>query len=98
MNKYENLIFIAMNISNETKTMVDGTTTMCTKGMTKNEKKAYEMGIKNTIIALDMLLEDNEWATVNINCMDRIEEIDCDKLIEILDKEKYNGDIVQQRT
>ena len=71
MNKYENLIFIAMNISNETKTMVDGTTTMCTKGMTKNEKKAYEMGIKNTIIALDMLLEDNEWATVNINCMDR---------------------------
>lgn len=95
MNKYENLIFIAMNISNETKTMVDGTTTMCTKGMTKNEKKAYEMGIKNTIIALDMLLEDNEWATVNINCMDRIEEIDCDKLIEILDKEKYNGDIVQ---
>lgn len=95
MNKYENLIFTAMNISNETKTMVDGTTTMCTKGMTKNEKKAYEMGIKNTIIALDMLLEDNEWATVNINCMDRIEEIDCDKLIEILDKEKYNGDIVQ---
>ena len=95
MNKYENLIFIAMNISNETKTMVDGTTTMCTKGMTKNEKKAYKMGIKNTIIALDMLLEDNEWATVNINCMDRIEEIDCDKLIEILDKEKYNGDIVQ---
>lgn len=95
MNKYENLIFIAMNISNETKTMVDGTTIMCTKGMTKNEKKAYEMGIKNTIIALDMLLEDNEWATVNINCMDRIEEIDCDKLIEILDKEKYNGDIVQ---
>ena len=95
MNKYENLIFIAMNISNETKTMVDGTTTMCTKGMTENEKKAYEMGIKNTIIALDMLLEDNEWATVNINCMDRIEEIDCDKLIEILDKEKYNGDIVQ---
>ena len=95
MNKYENLIFIAMNISNETKTMVDGTTTMCTKGMTKNEKKAYEMGIKNTIIALDMLLEDNEWATVNINCMDRIEERDCDKLIEILDKEKYNGDIVQ---
>ena len=95
MNKYENLIFIAMNISNETKTMVDGTTTMCTKGMTKNEKKAYEMGIKNTIIALDMLLEDNEWATVNINCMDRIEELDCDKLIEILDKEKYNGDIVQ---
>ena len=94
MNKYENLIFIAMNISNETKTMVDGTTTMCTKGMTKNEKKAYEMGIKNTIIALDMLLEDNEWATVNINCMDRIEEIDCDKLIEILDKEKYNGDII----
>lgn len=94
-NKYEKLLFIAMNISNETKTMVDGTTTMCTKGMTKNEKKAYEMGIKNTIIALDMLLEDNEWATVNINCMDRIEEIDCDKLIEILDKEKYNGDIVQ---
>lgn len=94
MNKYENLIFIAMNISNETKTMVDGTTTMCTKGMTKNEKKAYEMGIKNTIIALDMLLEDNEWATVNINCMDRIEEIDCDKLIEILDKENYNGDII----
>ena len=96
MNKYENLIFIAMNISNEIKTMVDSITTMCTKSMTENEKKAYEMGINNTIIALNMLLEDNdEWATVNINCMDGIEAIDCDKLIEILDKEKYNGDIIQ---
>ena len=55
MNKYENLIFIAMNISNEIKTMVDSITTMCTKSMTENEKKAYEMGINNTIIALDML-------------------------------------------
>ena len=94
MNKYENLIFIAMNISNENKTIVDGITTMCTKGMTETEKKAYEMGIKNTISALNMLLEDNEHATVNINCMNRIEEIDCDTLIEILDKEKYNGNII----
>ena len=87
MNKYENLIFIAMNISNETKTMVDGTTIMCTKGMTKNEKKAYEMGIKNTISALNALLEDNEYITIHIDNMDRIEEISCDELIEKLDRE-----------
>lgn len=48
-------------------------------------RKAYEMGIKNTIIALDMLLGIMNEPWVNINCMDRIKNR-CDKLIEILDE------------
>lgn len=96
MNKYENLIFTAMDISSETTKLIanDGTMLSCTKGMSDTEKKAYEIGISNTINALNALLVNNEYPVIHFSLMDKIEEISCDELIERLDKENYNGDII----
>ena len=87
MNKYENLIFTAMDISSETKNMINDVTSLCTKGMTDTEKKAYEIGISNTINALNALLVNNEYPVIHIGSIDKIEEINCDELIERLNKE-----------
>ena len=96
MNKYENLLFTAMDISSETTKLItdDDTILSCTIGMTDTEKKAYEMGINNTINALNALLV-NEYPVIHFSLMNKIEEISCDELIERLDKEDYNGDIIQ---
>lgn len=95
MNKYENLIFTAMDISSETTKMIteDDIIESCTKGMSDTEKKAYKMGINNTINALNALLV-NEYPVIHFSLMNKIEEISCDELIDRLDKENNNGDIV----
>lgn len=90
-NKYETLIFTAMNIENETRKLVDSAMSDCTKGMTNTEKKAYEMGISNTINALNCLIID-EYPVVHIEGIKHIEEIDCDELIEILNMENDEDD------
>lgn len=96
MNKYENLIFTAMDISSETTKMIteDDIIESCTKCMSDTEKKAYEMGINNTINALNALLINNDYPVIHISFMNEIEEISCDELIEKLDKENNNGNII----
>lgn len=71
------LYFVGMDIIEETKTLVDFTTSICTDGMNENELKAYKMGVANTLSALDATLDSADRAfVVNINGMEIQEEFD----------------------
>lgn len=82
------LYFIGMDVAEETKILTDFTTSICTIGMTENESKAYNLGVKNTLSALNEILEikNNEFV-VNIPGMEIQEEFD------ILDLEHYLSNI-----
>ena len=48
----DELFFVGMDIAEETKSIVNSTASLCTKGMTESELEAYNLGIKNTLSAL----------------------------------------------
>ena len=71
------LYFVGMDIIEETKTLVDFTTSICTDGMTESELKAYKMGVANTLSALEATLDAERGVfVVNINGMEMQEEFD----------------------
>lgn len=51
------LIFIGTPIEKETRAILDEVTEQVCTGMTDSEKKAYEMGVENTLRAMETLLE-----------------------------------------
>lgn len=71
------LYFVGMDIIEETKTLVDFTTSICTDGMTESELRAYKMGVANALSALEATL-DAEHGTfvINIKGMEIQEEFD----------------------
>ena len=71
------LYFVGMDIIEETKMLVDFTTSICTDGMNENELKAYKMGVANTLSALKEVLASADGNfVVNINGMEMQEEFD----------------------
>ena len=71
------LYFIGMDIMEETKMLVDLSASICTDGMTENELKAYNLGVKNTLSALKETLESrNNEFIVNIPGIEIQEEFD----------------------
>lgn len=78
----DELYFIGMDIVEETKALVDFTTITCTEGMTDNEIKAYDFGVKNTISALKAILTDNEMMVINIPGLDIQTELSIDEVEE----------------
>ena len=75
------LYFVGMDIVEETKTLVDFTTSICTDGMTENELKAYNLGVSNVMSALKETLSsaDNKFI-VNIDDIEIQEEFDIQDL------------------
>lgn len=69
-------MFIGMDIAKQTKELIDTTLTNGTcKGMTIPERRAYEMGIQNTLSALVAVLnaDDGEYV-VHMSGKEDIEE------------------------
>lgn len=76
----DELYFIGMDIVEETKTLVDFTTITCTNGMTDSELKAYKLGVKNTISALQAMLTNDEMIVINIPGLDIQTELSIDEV------------------
>lgn len=74
------LYFLGMDITEETKRLVDFTTITCTNGMTDNELKAYKLGITNTISTLKAVLENDDMVTIHIDGLDVPTELSIDEL------------------
>ena len=72
--------FLGIDIVEEVKSMVDVITSTCTNGMTENELKAYELGIKNMLSVLETTIYDSDLPVVNINGMDTPTELSVDEL------------------
>ena len=81
------LYFLGMDIVEEVKSMVDATTLACTYGMTENELKAYKLGVKNVLSALDATVYDSELPVININGMEMPTELSVDELEEFFNEE-----------
>ena len=76
------LYFIGMDIIEEVKTLSGLTEITCTNGMTESELNAYKLGIKNTISALEALLDEDGMHVVNISGLDTATELTVDELEE----------------
>ena len=63
------LYFLGMDIVEEVKSMAEATMLMCTYGMTEEELKAYKLGVKNVLSALDVTVYDSDLPVININGM-----------------------------
>lgn len=71
------LLFVGVDIIEETKTLLNFTTSISTTGMTENELKAYQMGIKNALSALQTVLEaEDDQFVINIHGMEIPQEFD----------------------
>jgi hypothetical protein len=75
------LYFLGMDIVEELKNMTNFTIATCTDGMTENEFRAYEAGVKNTISALKALLDD-DLAVINVNNIEIPTELTIEELEE----------------
>ncbi len=83
------LYFVGMDIVEETKTLSDFTSSICTDGMEENELKAYRLGVANTISALrETLASADNGFIINIDGIEIQEEFD------IVDLENYLLDII----
>ena len=74
------LYFLGMDIVEEVKSMVNATMFVCTDGMEENELRAYKMGVKNVLSALDTMVYDSELPVININGMDIPTEFSIDEV------------------
>lgn len=85
--KLRDILLTGMDIPNETRKLLSEFDV--TDGMTESELKAYEMGVENTIRAMQALL-DIDQIVFHLEDNDCIEEFDLDDLIEIVEeKEGY---------
>lgn len=82
----EELYFIGMDILEETKTLVNETIEECTKGMTENELRAYNLGVENTLRALfaNTCTEHEGEFVINVNNLETDFYISIDELKDYL--------------
>ena len=85
--RLRDVLLTGMDIPNETRKLLSRFTV--TDGMTKGELKAYEMGVENTIRAMQALINIDQ-IVFHLEGHDCMEEFDLDELIEIVEeKEGY---------
>ena len=85
--KLRDILFTGMDIPNETRKLLSRFTV--TDGMTESELKAYEMGVENTIRAMQAIINIDQ-IVFHLEGHDCMEEFDLDDLIEIVEeKEGY---------
>ena len=76
------LLFNAMDVPNEIKKILDDKAEDICKGMTEQERNAYDFGIKTALSLARGLLEMDEEAAVHIKGLDDIQEMDIAELKE----------------
>ena len=85
--KLRDVLLTGMDIPNETRKLLSRFTV--TDGMTEGELKAYEMGVENTIRAMQAVINIDQ-IVFHLEGHDCMEEFDLDDLIEIVEeKEGY---------
>ena len=72
--------FLGMDIVEEVKNMIKLSTVLCTDGMAENELKAYQMGVENTLSALDAVIRENDIPVVDMSGMEIPTELSVDEL------------------
>jgi hypothetical protein len=81
--RLRDILLTGMDIPNETRKLLSRFTV--TDGMTEGELKAYEMGVENTIRAIQALINIDQ-IVFHLEGNDCIEEFDIDDLIEIVEE------------
>lgn len=85
--KLRDILFTGMDIPNETRKLLSRFTV--TDDMTESELKAYEMGVENTIRAMQAIINIDQ-IVFHLEGNDCVEEFDLDDLIDIVEeKEGY---------
>ena len=87
--KLTELLVMGGNIPEDVNSIVNSHD--CTNGMTDSERKAYKMGISNTLGVLKALLEQTPYIMVHTTNPDYYGELDIDEFIELYEeKERMN--------
>lgn len=82
----DEIIFVGLDISKTVKKMLDDAEKNICDGMTPDEKKAYDFGVKTTLQALTGLMSDKEDNEVYVNILgqNNLEEFDYADLKKII--------------
>lgn len=86
-------LFITMDIPKETRKLLDSVTEAhtVTEGMTDSELKAYQMGIGNTLSALEAVLESDDERVVHMDGTDIPTEMDFYEIVDPDVEQVYQG-------
>lgn len=79
----DELLFNGMDIPNEAEKLLKTVVDQICNGMNESEKKAFNLGVGNTLAILRTLLEMDEEPVVHIPNLDVIEEMDIAELEKI---------------
>lgn len=92
MMTLDDITFLGMNIVKETQKFVESFPSSTTEGMTESELAAYNMGIINTLGALQALmgLDVNEIAVIHMEDTEMPTEITIDELIGLYEEQTGN--------
>lgn len=77
------LLFNAMDVPNEAKKILDEKSDDICKGMTEQERKAYDFTVETVLGLMRALLEIDEEPTVHIKGLNEMQEMDIAELEKI---------------
>lgn len=83
----EDLFFTGMNIPKDTRWLLDRVTPIVCEKMTDSEKKAYEIGVENTLRAMVAMLETTDEPIIYMPWLEISEEMTLDEVREHFWKE-----------
>lgn len=83
-------MFLGMRIEKEVEKLVNSKEKIITNGMSESELKAYRLGIKNTLSAIDTIInsEDDYTAVVQIRWLDKPEEFTTEDFMSLFKDEE----------
>lgn len=76
------LIFNAMDVPNEAKKILNDKSDAICKGMTEQERNAYDFGVATVLGLMRALLEVDELPTVHVKGLNEMQEMDIAELEE----------------
>ena len=74
------LYFLGMDIVEEVKNIIKLSHVLCTDGMTESELKAYQMGIANTISAIDAVIRESDIPVIDMSGIEMPTELSIDEV------------------
>ena len=83
----DELLFVGVPIEKEILSILDKVTDQICDGMTDSEKRAYDMGITNTILAMTSLLEVDDEPKLYMPNLEISTEMTLDEVMEHFCKE-----------
>ena len=85
--KLRDLLFTGMDIPRQARKIINGFVNI-TEHMNEDELRAYEMGVRNALNVVKMLVRDDEHIVFHVQDYDVVEEFDLDELIEIVEEKE----------